>query len=238
MGKPRRIGQLELEGFADLLKDAEDGGDVVSAPTMAEIREREAAARVALKEKLGADGEIPSWADDYHMLINSGFPWKVAAFIAWSLTLKTYRWPETLDSLAVEVLGLSSARRIFEWRRKYPYIDQVIADLRTAKYFEYIPGAIAASGEVASIPDYKSTAERRLLFEATGVIETRQKVSVEEGGTLGAGRKLLDRLRKNNTAALLDMLGDDAQDLIDELEQELSDVEKPESAAKDEAKEA
>lgn len=219
--KIRPVTQLQLDGFADLLRDSEESGIGESPLSWKDVQERELAARMALKDKLDADGEIPMWAETYHWMLESGIPWKIAAYVAWSTTIKKYRWPKTLEELAIEVLGLNSPRRIFEWRRKYPYIDQMIADLQASAYLEYIPGAIYASGEVASRADYKSTAERRLLYEATHIIENKSKVTVEEGAVnLGAGRKLLDQLRKKSTEDLLTLLGTDAPDLMKELEEE------------------
>lgn len=222
--KIRAVTQLQLDGFADLVRDADDGGQGGVPLSWQEVREREMAARMALKDKLENGTELPSWAETYHALIDSHIPWKIAAFVAWSTTIKKYRWPRTQEELATEVLGLNSDRRITEWRRKYPYIDQMIADLQASAYLEYIPGAIAASGEVASRADYKSTAERRLLYEAVGIIENKSKVTVEEGTVnLGAGRKLLDQLRKKSTSDLLDLLGTDAPKLMKELEEEFEE---------------
>ena len=128
MTKVRRITQLELEGFAATLGDAEEASEG-SVLSFAEVRAREMAAHLALKDKLeGMDREIPGWAELYHRLINASVPWKIAAYIAWSTMPKKYRWPDNQEALAVEVLGLTSDRRIAEWRRKYPYIDQMIAD--------------------------------------------------------------------------------------------------------------
>lgn len=235
--KIRPVTQLQLDGFADLLKEVEDGGQNEKPLSWQEIKEREMAARLILKEKLDNQNDLPSWAETYHQLINSNVPWKIAAYVAWSTVMKNNRYPKTLDELAKEVLGLNSARQIFEWRRKFPYIDQMIADLQASAYMEYIPGAIAASGEVASRDDYKSTPERRLLFEAVGIIQNKSKIQVEEGGVvLGAGRKLLDQLRKKSTEELLDLLGTDAPALMQELEEEFEEQDK--EAGQDDAEES
>lgn len=224
MTKVRRITQLQLDGFASLLQDAEEAGQDQTPLSMAEIKQREMAARFALKEKLN-EGEMPSWAEKYHELLNSNIPWKIAAFIAWSVVIKTHRWPATQEELAREVLGLTSDRRITEWRRKYPYIDQMIADLQVQEYFVYIPGSIKASGEVASIADYKSTAERRLLWEATGLIEKNTKVTVE--GNNSVTKDLLSRLDKTSTAKIIELLGSDALDMIEQLKEEIENEEEP-----------
>jgi len=221
MTKVKPVTQLQLDGFADLLQDAEEGGQEVKPLTAAEVREREMAARQALDEKI--DEDAPSWTEQYHELMLSNVPWRVAAFIAWSTVPKYRRWPRTQDELAQEVLGLTSDRRITEWRRKYPYIDQMIASLQTAALLDFIPGAIEASGKVASIVDYKATQERRLLFEATGVIEKHSKVSIEDPQLVSTGRKMLERLRKMPLEKKLELLGDEAEAFISELEDEFAE---------------
>ncbi|HUV64043.1 MAG TPA: hypothetical protein VMW24_09100 [Sedimentisphaerales bacterium] len=222
MTKVRPVTQLQLDGFADLLKDAEEGGQDQKPLTMAEVREREMAARQALGDRFLSD-DAPSWAEKYHEFMISNIPWRIAAFIAWSIVPKYMRWPKTQDELAVEVLGLTSDRRIVEWRRKYPYIDQMIASQQTAALLDYIPGSIAASGKVASIADYKATPERRLLWEATGIIEKTSKVSIEDPGLVSTGRKMLEKLRKLPTEKKIELLGEEAEAFMQELEEEFAE---------------
>lgn len=221
MPKVRPVTQLQLDGFADLLQDAEEGGQGVQALTAAEVREREMAARQALGELI--DRDAPSWAEQYHELMLSNVPWRVAAFIAWSTVPKHRRWPRTQDLLAIEVLGLTSDRRITEWRRKYPYIDQLIASLQTAALLDYIPGSIEASGLVASEPTYRATQERRLLWEATGIIEKTSKVSIEDPQLVSTGRKMLEKLRKMPAEKKLELLGEEAEAFMQELEEEFAE---------------
>jgi hypothetical protein len=213
MTKVRRITQLELEGFASQIADAEEaaGGIALSA---AEVREREMAAHAALKEKLEGQ-DIPGWADLYHRLINASVPWKIAAYIAWSTMPRKFRWPQTQEELAVKVLGLNSDRRIAEWRKKYPYIDQMIADFQAEAMLEYVPGAIHALGTVASDTSYRANPDRRLLFEITRLLDTKQKVALESGG--GVGKDLLRLLDAVPTDRLIEMLGEEGLELIDEL---------------------
>jgi len=221
MTKVKPVTQLQLDGFADLIQDAEDGGQGVKALSAAEVREREMAARQALGEML--DRDAPSWAEQYHELMVSNVPWRVAAFIAWSTVPKGRRYPRTQEELAVQVLGLTSDRRITEWRRKYPYIDQMIASLQTAALLDFIPGAIQASGEVASDPTYRATQERRLFFEATGIIEKSSKVSIEDPQLVSTGRKMLEKLRKMPAEKKLELLGEEAEVFMQELENEFAE---------------
>lgn len=219
MAKVRPVTQMHLDGFADLLQDAEEGGQDIAPLSPAEVRERELAARQVLGEMVEGD-DAPDWAERYQELMLSNVPWKVAAFVAWSTIPKYRRWPKTQEELAVQVLGLTSDRRITEWRRKYPSIDQMIASLQTAALLDYIPGAIQASGIVASEPTYRATGERRLFFEATGIIENKSKVQVEEPGLVGKGRKMLEQLRKLSAEQKVELLGDEAEEFMRELEEE------------------
>ncbi len=236
MTKVKLVTQMQLDGFADLVKDAEEGGrhDLTSA----EVRERKMIAYAALKDKIEND-DAPDWTNKFHELMLSNIPWRIAAFIAWSCVPKHNRWPETQDDLAVEVLGLTTARRIIEWRRKYSYIDQFIASAQTSVLLEYIPGSMEASGKVASDPHHRATQERRLLWEAVGIINRNQKITVDEGGLVGKGRQLLDQLRKMPTSKKVELLGEDAEEFFAEMEEEFAqgdkdlEIESPENADED-----
>lgn len=249
MSRVRRITQLELEGFARELTGAEGAGEG-KALTHVEIRVREMAAKEALKARLiekgftletteqrkaEADATVreekdleraPSWAEQYHRLLNASIPWKIAAYIAWSTVPKRFRWPETQEELATDVLGLNSDRRIAEWRRKYAYIDQMIADLQAEAMLEYVPGAIHALGQVASDPSYRANPDRRTLFEITRLLTPRQKIEVDEGGR-GVARDLIKELDKLSTAEIIEKLGPDALELIDELRSEVEEAPLP-----------
>ena len=232
-----RITQLELEGFAAQLTEAEDNGQGVKALSMQEIRERSLAAKQVLESKLvervmkdsslrsaqreGLEVVFPDWSEPYHKLINAGWPWRIAAYVAWSTMPKSHRWPETQDALAMEVLGLTSDRQIAEWRKKFPAIDQLIADMQAEAMLEYRPGAIHALGTVASDPSYRANPDRRLMFEMTGDHVPRSKVDVGSGSMVG--KNILDKLDKVPTDKLLEMLGDDALKIIEELREEVEE---------------
>jgi hypothetical protein len=87
---------------------------------------------------------------------------------------------------------------------------------------EYRPGAFHALGTMASELSYRTAADRRLFFEMTKDYTPRQKIESDDGK--GVGRKMLDKLKKKSTAELIEMLGDDALELVKELE---DDVEAP-----------
>jgi hypothetical protein len=218
----RKVTQLELENFAQGIQNAEDAeGSLLSA---ADVRARELLFLTTLRErgKVMDGEEIPSWAELYQQLINAGVRGRIAAYIAWATMPKKYRFPETQEKLAVEVLGLTSDRAIATWRKKYPEIDMMVSELQAEAMLEYRPGAFHALGTVASDPSYRANPDRRLFFEMTRDYTPRQKI--EGDGNTTVGHKLLGQLKKLSTAQLLETLGSDGLELMKELEDELSDV--------------
>jgi len=223
----KRVTQLELENFASGIVNADDAvGDGLLS--VADVRAREMIFKKFLTDggKLTEAEEIPSWADAYQNLLNAGVRARIAAFVAWATMPKKFRWPETQEKLAVEVLGLTSDRAIATWRKRFPEIDMMISELQAESMLEYRPGAFHALGTMASELSYRTAADRRLFFEMTKDYTPRQKIESDDGK--GVGRKMLDKLKKKSTAELIEMLGDDALELVKELEE---DVETPLSAS-------
>jgi hypothetical protein len=134
---------------------------------------------------------------------------------------KKYRHPDTQEKLATEFLGLTSDRAIATWRKKFPEIDMMISELQAEAMLEYRPGAFYALGTVASDPSYRAASDRRLFFEMSGDYTPKQKITSDDGK--GAGRKVLDQLKKKTTAELLELLGEDALELVKELETQVED---------------
>ncbi len=218
----RKVTQLELENFAQGTAQAEEaeGGRLLS---VADVRAQELAYRQQLlrDQKIEEGQELPSWAEAYQSLLNAGVRPRIAAYVAWATMPKKYRYPETQEKLAVDFLGLSSDRVISTWRKKFPEIDAMITELQAQAMLEFRPGAFYALGSVASDPSYRANPDRRLFFEMTNDYTPRQKIMGDEGS--GVGRKLLDQLKKLPTAKLLETLGDDALEIMKELEEEISD---------------
>lgn len=216
----RKVTQLELENFASGIQEVEDaGGELLS---VADVRAKEMLHQKMLQQagKI-ADGEnVPSWAETYQQLLNANIRPRIAAFIAWATMPKKYRFPETQEKLATEILGLSSDRAIATWRKKYPEIDMMISALQAEAMLEYRPGAFHALGSVASDPSYRANPDRRLFFEMTKDYTPRQKIEGDDGNAVG--HKVLDKLKKLTTAQLLETLGTDALEIMKELEDEIS----------------
>ena len=92
-------GQMKFKlGLDEVNDDAQD-----RAISYEDARKISEAAR-----RLFEGGEVPIWYADYHSLIEQGWPWRVAAYMAWSSSPKTMRKPETLQKLATDVLGLAA----------------------------------------------------------------------------------------------------------------------------------
>jgi len=216
----RHVTQLELENFANTTSTIEEEGGVLLS--VADVKAKEILYRKTLIEqnKITLEEEVPTYAEIYHDLLNAGIRGRVAAYIAWASMPKKYRFPETQDEFAQQVLGLTSDRAIATWRKKYPEIDQMVADLQAEAMLEYRPGAFHALGTVAADPSYRANPDRRLFFEMTKDYTPRIKSEVDDGK--GVGHKLLGQLKKLSTAQLLETLGSDAISLMNELEDELS----------------
>lgn len=73
------------------------------------------AARKTLEGMFGKIGS-PKWLEEYGELMRGGWPWRVAAYIAWASSPRIGREPRTQDELARFHLGLTSDRVIATWR--------------------------------------------------------------------------------------------------------------------------
>lgn len=203
MSKIRHVTQLELDQFGQLLANADDATS--PQPLSAdEIRQRSAAARVALDE----NGEMPTWADTYHRLINAGWPWRIAAFVAWSSMPKGKRWPKTQEELAIDVLGLTSDRAVATWRKKHPEIDQLIADLQADEMLEARGDVLHALKASASTVDYKHAPDRRMYFEMTGDLVSQKVAALMIKNEVPGGRLSRQNLKKFKYDELLALAGD------------------------------
>lgn len=142
-----------------------------SPPSPEEAERISMAAKYALEASVGewakakfGTGDF-SWFEDYEYLIDRGWPWRVAVYIAWATMPKIARKPKTMKELATKVLGLNSPRVIYEWRKKYPEIDTVVAMMQTRSLWEDRKGFFDALVVSGTNPDYKNHPDRKLGFE-------------------------------------------------------------------------
>lgn len=134
-----------------------------------EARIRSESGRSALYLLKGTPNQ-PAWFERFEMLINSGWPWRQATYIAWASMPKEDRIPKSQDDLAQKHLNLTSDRAINNWRKKNPAIDSMVAILQSAELWEHradsfknLIGGMKRSGE-----DYKFFNHLKLYLEMTG----------------------------------------------------------------------
>jgi hypothetical protein len=130
-------------------------------------RIRSEAARKAIEGMFGKAG-APRWLDDYQELVRGGWPWKVAAYIAWASIPRVMREPKTQELLAREYLGLNSDRAISTWRKRNPAIEEMIRQMQAGPLFKHRAEIFTALVAVAVKPEYKSHNDRKLAFELMG----------------------------------------------------------------------
>lgn len=197
-----RVTQLELEDFItthDIASDA-DAGSEMRPLSAEEVRLRSLAARQVLEDRDAVSSL--EWAEPYHNLINAGWPWRIAAWVAWSTIPKSRRWPRTQQDLAVSVLGLGSDRVIASWRKKFPTLDQMIADLQADEMLLARADVFDALKVSASTPDYKHSPDRRLFLTMSGDYVEHNKL------TLSDGKKAQKSLKDLSDAELDALSGD------------------------------
>ena len=173
--------QMELEGIEEAVQDERVSSEAALAALSA-LRVKEPNIFQGADGKTVVMGErevAPRWMELYKRLVEGGWKWRVAVYIAWAAQPKKYRWPLTQDELAISCLGLTSDRAIATWRKKNATIDETISMLQGAIIFDALPDALNAMVEVASETDYKGHQDRKLMFEMAGVYTPSSKITAE-----------------------------------------------------------
>lgn len=174
---------LPGDGFDDVVQPADEKVTSEAALTaLSALRIKETnfiEDKEGKKIPMGEREVIPRWMDLYKRLIEVGWKWRVAVYIAWAAQPKKYRQPETQEELAVQCLGLTSDRAIATWRKKNESIDETISMLQGSIIFDGLPDALSAMVEVASEANYKGNADRRLMFEMAKIYTPSSKITAE-----------------------------------------------------------
>jgi hypothetical protein len=126
-------------------------------------------------ELLYGKAGAPRWIEDYLELAKGGWPWRVAAYIAWASTPKGSREPKTQDELARFHLGLTSDRAVVTWRKKNPLIDQMVHKLSGSPLWKHRTEIITAMVAVAVKPDAKGFQDRKLALTLMGDLDDDSK---------------------------------------------------------------
>lgn len=143
-----------------------------------EARKRSLVAFRGMNSAASEEGEGAKWVERYRDLLNAGWPWRVACYIAWASSPRIGRWPGTQQELAADVLGLTSDRVIATWRKKNPMIDQLIAEWQALPLLEHRADVFAALAKSASDPDHRHNPDRKVYLEMTGDYVPRAKLDV------------------------------------------------------------
>lgn len=170
------LNDVQLEFELDLDEVSDDAKE--RRISVKEARQISEGALQALRVQIETAEGIVTWFQDYLRLLEMRWPWRVACYIAWASSPKVGRWPETLTSLATQVLGLISPRVIYTWRKKYPAIDSVVAMMQAAPLWEHRREVIEALIKVASMPDYKGHQDRELFLKLTGDFVDKRELDI------------------------------------------------------------
>jgi len=152
-------------------------------------------------------GATYEWWEEYLELRAAGWTWRKAVYIAWETMPTDRRVPETKDKLATQVLALKSARTVRRWVQKDPAILETVARRQAAALFQYRAGIFRALGEVASMPEPKANADRRLALELMGDYRPRQAVELSgEDGKPPVEMEILTAVAELEDDELMQML--------------------------------
>lgn len=182
LGDLERLEQLDLdlgEGFAITDGDGKETAlcaDAVRARSEQAMRLLDARFSTAENEEAAQQDGLNQWRLLYGSLRDMGWPWRVAAYIAWEASPKLGRWPETVKDLATQVLGLTSDRQIYTWRQKNPMIEELIVKMRTDPLMAHLPKIWQAFIDVATTADYKSIPAMRMAFEMAGIYREQKEI--------------------------------------------------------------
>jgi hypothetical protein len=185
MFDPEKLSNANMQQLALDLEIQEVGADPFLSQD--EVQRRSMVSLNALKERLVADAEkypelkvkamieekpMPNnlllWGEDFYRLLDAGWPWRVAAYIAWASSPKARRFPKTQEKLSTEFLGLTSDRNICEWRKKNPAIDEMIGIMQSAPLLDHRRDVFEALIESASDPSFHGAQDRKTLLTMTG----------------------------------------------------------------------
>lgn len=119
---------------------------------------------------LKGNTDQPSWFERFESLVEGGWPWRQACYIAWASMPRDGRKPETQEELAKKYLNLSSDRAISTWRKKNPAIESIIAILQSAELWDYRADSFKnlIDGMKRAGTDYKFFNHLKLFMEMSG----------------------------------------------------------------------
>ncbi len=210
--------------FRQLALDLELPEVVSEGVSVEEARRRSETALTALKMLRGTK-DAPPWLDAFFQLVDGGWPWRQATYIAWASTPRDGRQPATQDELAQKFLGLTSDRRIAVWRKRNPAILEMIAVLQSAPLWEQRADQFKALNEGANKAgdDYKFFNHLKLAMEmrrdyvpASQIsADLRRKISGDLSDLSDEELDILERALKDRDAAAVPPPGNDDEEVVE-----------------------
>jgi len=188
---PKKLSTENIEQLAlGLVIDEVEVEDSISP---AEAKQRSEAAFLAMKVRMTKDesvavdaakahltvpGNLILWSADFYQLQDAGWPWRVAAYIAWASCPRRERYPRTQEDLANDVLGLTSDRQISKWRKNNSAIDEMIGIMQAAPLMDQRRRIFEALVESASDPSFHGAQDRKTALTMTGDYVPHMKVEI------------------------------------------------------------
>jgi hypothetical protein len=152
------------------------------------------------------------WYARYEYLVKHNWPWRVAAFIAWSTVPRKHRMPATQEELATKFLGLNSSRVIATWRQKYPQIERVIREFGADPLLAHMGDVLSALAESAANSSYRNNQDRKVYLEMTGkyrpASDIRVETDIDDEGDLS---RLNEQERRRKAAIVRDAVKGDVK---------------------------
>ena len=116
------------------------------------------------------------WSGDYLALLDEGWYWRDAVYIAWKGTPRQYRTPGNQEELA-ELMGFTG-RTLKSRLAKNPAIKLRAAKHVTTQAMDRVDEVMDALIESAASANYKSHPDRKLFLEMTGMYIPKQGIEV------------------------------------------------------------
>ena len=184
--------QDPLPGFEDLVSDEEgisyEEAQQISQDALAEFEQ-------ALDDR----PECGPLRDLFLELLEQGWGWRKALYVAWAQLPLAVRWPRTQEELAI-VMGLRSSRTIRKWRERNPGIDLLVkramGTRAASRVSELTANILSRTYQVGMLNDYKGHKDRRLWLEADGLLKQQVDVTLTSGVSADEMAALQDRARE------------------------------------------
>jgi len=124
-----------------------------------------------------------AFGPDYLAIMEEGWYWRDAAYIAWKAMPRELRQPKTEEEFC-QAVGISR-RAMADRRNRNAAIDIRAAKSSVRRVVENVDEIVGALIESATNSNYKHHPDRKLALEMAGVYQPKQGLVLERGGTDG-----------------------------------------------------